>query len=289
MVFFNIAGAIIAIGSGVIVWGSHWVMSNVGIFLSDKETLFFVLLSWQLLSSMIALTWDRCDLHGFWRAYHAGVSQVYLPALGQPLPPGVQWNPYRRTAVFVWPLAFSPLVGFTIAAILWIVDILRHANLMSEETHAVSIATSAILVAIAWGFAMLTRKLRLCKSFEIPPASTAEPSPPTIVGKIAQAVQGNDTAASPTRRPAFMLFVFGVFCLAFNHYLFVSEGKGHFGFTFLGPLLFFFGLGGIIDPRIIWSRRAEGQIYPKWIRLTDAMLLVVSMATAAFLAIYVYL
>ena len=289
MVFFNPVGLLIAVVSGVCVLFGIVALPGIGVILPRGEEAAYAIVLWGWMTSLLALTWDRCDLHGLWRSYRVNTSQFFYHAFGEPLPSGVLWNPYRRLAVFIWPLALSPMIVLAVAIATWAVDTFRGLGFAAPHTHAVFCTGSATAFLAAWLYAHLTRSLRICPSIDgLPEGEMQQPPPTTAVGQVAQAIRGNDSPAAPTRRTPLISFLIGVFALAFNHYLKMSDGKGHLLLTLLGPLLVFMGLGGLIDPRVMWSLRAQGRMYPWRVRGFGAMLAAASVAVAAYLVLYVY-
>ena len=289
MAFFNLAGLLIAVGCGVCVVFGIEALPRVGVILSRGEDAAYTIVLWGWITSLLALTWDRCDLQGLWRSYQVNTSQFFMHALGQPLPPGVQWNPHRRLAVFMWPLALSPIIVLAVAVVTWAVDTFRGLGFAAPHTHAVFCAGSAAAFLAAWLYAHLTRSLRICAPIDgLAEHGMQQPPPTTAVGQIAQAVRGDDSPAAPTRRTPTILFLGGLFALTFSHYLIVSGEKGYLLLTLLAPSMVFMGLGGLVDPRIIWSCRAEGRMYPWWVRGFGAMLTAAGIGVGAYLVFYVY-
>jgi len=289
MVFFNPVGLLIAVVSGMCVLFGIVALPGIGVNLSPGEEGTYIIVLWGWMTSVLALTWDRCDVRGLWRSYHVNASQFYIHVFGQRLPRSMQWNPHRRLAVFIWPLALSPIIVLAVAVVTWAVDTFRGLGFAAPHTHAVFCAGSLVAFLAAWLYAHLTRRLRICASMDgLSEGQMQQPPPATIVGQVAQAVRGNDSPAAPTRRTPLIMFLVGVFALAFNHYLKMSDGKGHLYLTLLAPHPVFLGLGGLIDPRVIWSLRAEGRIYPWRVRGFGVLLTVASMAVAVYLVLYVY-
>ena len=94
--------------------------------------------------------------------------------------------------------------------------------------------------------------------------------------------------ALPNRMVALLVAVFAGGLLALNHYEAMNDGKVYMMIVFLMPLFFLLGIGGLIDPRIIWSIGPKGQHFPMRIKVIGGLLAIAGMLVSAYLALGVY-
>ena len=98
----------------------------------------------------------------------------------------------------------------------------------------------------------------------------------------------NTGGAPPNRMPALLVVVVAGGLLALNHYEAVSDGKVYLWLIFMAPLFLFLGIGGLIDPRILWSIGPKGQHFPMRIKVIGGLLAVAGLLVSAYLALGVY-
>ncbi len=283
---FNLRGVLVFLLGGMIAW-----LAVALVPLAIGYQIFYGLLIAALFSSLVSLATDRCDRPGLWQGYRVNCIQFYYPALGQQIPDDVGLNLERRLAVFGWPLAGGPTLLLVCVLMCWVVD-------QIQKTHTIDVVdlrnytlASFISALIAIVFAMLTSGLRTLprdSATSIPATAPIEVQPTTWVGTVAKAVRGGSTEHSPKRTWAYVAIVVGVAGLACNHFVASVRGQMALMILTLCPFLVSMGIGGLIDPRIIWSIRAEGRIYPWWVRAIGGFLAVSSIAISAVLILVVY-
>lgn len=90
------------------------------------------------------------------------------------------------------------------------------------------------------------------------------------------------------RGTSLITFMIGVFMLAANHYGAVVYGEQHQIGLWLGPIVLVMGLGGLIDPRILWSFHRDSGPFPAWIRRVRLVLILLAIALILVLELVVY-
>jgi len=80
----------------------------------------------------------------------------------------------------------------------------------------------------------------------------------------------------------------GAGLLAINHFSAARDGAIWIFILFLAPMFTLLGLGGLVDPRILWSIGPRGKLLPKGVRLLGAGLAVAGIAVSAALILLVY-
>ncbi|MCW3051713.1 MAG: hypothetical protein JWN14_883 [Chthonomonadales bacterium] len=99
---------------------------------------------------------------------------------------------------------------------------------------------------------------------------------------------GNEGKPPPTRLVALGFAVGAGVCLVLNHYEAMNSGKIYMWILFIAPMIFFLGVGGLIDPRILWSIGQHGRHFPTRIKLVGGMLAIAGLIVSAYLALGVY-
>lgn len=242
-------------------------------------------------SSLFAFATDRCDRSGLWQSYRVNSITFYYPALGQPIPEEVGINPERRLAVLMWPLAFGPVLLCLTELVFWPVDWIQETHVVNANDLVWYTLVSFFSAAAALTFGRFTTGMRAIQRAEVEPHHSdgfIEVRPTTIVGRVAVLARGGSTANRPSRRPALVATTFGVIGLAYNHFGAEVEHQITFLAVVVCPVLVLMGIGGLIDPRITWSTRAEGRHYPFAVRAAGALLLILSFSVSVTLYLYVY-
>lgn len=90
------------------------------------------------------------------------------------------------------------------------------------------------------------------------------------------------------RRIGIVLLVCGPILLAVNHWNVVDEHKAYVWAILLGPTATFFGLAGVISPRVLLATGKYGKHLPIHLKLIAFTLLVAGFACSAVLAFFVY-
>jgi hypothetical protein len=283
MIFFNLRGLLGMLLGGLAAW------AVIGLFpvpLTTGCQLSYGLLIFALVSSLFALSTDRCDRPGLWQAYRVNCITFYNPAFGQPIPGEVGWNPERRLAVLIWPLAFGPFIMLAVALIVWAVDLFQGVHLAEQSDYVNYAMASLAAVVIAAVYASLTSTLRRLPSSRPGPSARAmsiEVPPTTHVGRIGAAIRSGSTPEAPNRWPASFLIPIGAGGLAFNYFFAFARSEVRFLVLLACPLLLTMGLGTLLDPRILWSLRAEGRIYPWSVRALGGLLALAGLAIGVLL------
>jgi hypothetical protein len=144
---------------------------------------------------------------------------------------------------------------------------------------------------IATGFAILTKDLRRLPQAPVALMQTTTPievQPTTLVGGVASAVRGGSTAQAPTRRWAYCATAGGAIGRVCNHFLADVKGQLTLLILVICPFILLMGTASLIDPRIMWSIRAEGRNYPWPVRAIGGVLALSSVAISAVLILVVY-
>jgi len=76
--------------------------------------------------------------------------------------------------------------------------------------------------------------------------------------------------------------------LAANHVWFLHQGRTMLAIVLLAPMFLFLGVGGLVDPRLVWSIGPAGRELPLGIKLIGVALAVVGLVASAFLMFAVY-
>ena len=90
----------------------------------------------------------------------------------------------------------------------------------------------------------------------------------------------------PTRKLAVAVAVGSAGVLALNHYKAVESGEVYLVGVFLAPLVLMLGLGGLVDPRVLWAIGKYRHLVPPWPRRAGAVLVAAGLAMSAFLAFW---
>ncbi len=120
----------------------------------------FLSIAMTLPLSLFAYAFDRCDRPGVLRPYWDNTLQVFAEAYGGTSP---DYNPERRTAFCLWPLAIGPYIFFMIYLGTW----LYWAFTGDATTLLPYLAFSAGSCLIAAIFGKLTETRRLIV-FDLP-------------------------------------------------------------------------------------------------------------------------
>ncbi|MHC4875611.1 MAG: hypothetical protein ACYTGL_03870 [Planctomycetota bacterium] len=78
------------------------------------------------------------------------------------------------------------------------------------------------------------------------------------------------------------------FGLLVNHFLIDSQHVGRLMILCLGPIAFFLGIGGIVEPKIVWSVGKYGKQLPAIYKVIGGMLGTVGLAVTGLLLLFVY-
>ena len=79
------------------------------------------------------------------------------------------------------------------------------------------------------------------------------------------------------------LAAFGLALLLFNHMEITLHGHVHTWTMGLGPLLLSLGVGGLVDPRVLWAMKARGRHLPLTLHAICGALIVVALLAAVLL------
>jgi hypothetical protein len=78
------------------------------------------------------------------------------------------------------------------------------------------------------------------------------------------------------------------FGLLLNHYMIESQNVGRLIILCLGPIAFFLGIGGIVEPKIVWSVGKYGKHLPVIYKLIGGALGAMGVAVTICLLLFVY-
>ncbi len=90
----------------------------------------------------------------------------------------------------------------------------------------------------------------------------------------------------PTRKLALALIVGSAGMLAFNHYEAVESEEVYLAIVFIAPLMLMLGLGGLVDPRVVWAIGKYRNLVPPWPRRIGAALVAAGLTVSGFLAFW---
>jgi hypothetical protein len=76
--------------------------------------------------------------------------------------------------------------------------------------------------------------------------------------------------------------------LAANHVFFLHQGKTILVIVLLAPMFLLLGVGGLVDPRLLWSIGPAGRELPLGIKLIGVGIAVAGLLVSAFLMFAVY-
>jgi hypothetical protein len=83
--------------------------------------------------------------------------------------------------------------------------------------------------------------------------------------------------------------VAGAFGLLLNHFLPNPPTVGRLLLLLFGPLALFLGLGGIVEPKIVWAVGKYGKDLPAVYKVIGAALAAIGVAVTIVLVLFVYL
>lgn len=159
ILIFNWRGLLATVAVGVPVFMMMNRLENGG--WSVGPLLVFVAIGMTLPLSLLAYTIDRCDRPGVLRPYWDNFAQECSTAFGV-----YEWgsfNPDRRTAFCLWPLAVGPYIICLIYVGAW----LYWAFTGDPVTLLPYLACTAISCAIAAAYGKATERLRVLPGLEI--------------------------------------------------------------------------------------------------------------------------
>lgn len=115
MIVMNLRGLATTLFVGVPLLYAADYASDIGL-VSDGWSVGWCFILTSFLCSLFAFSTDRCDSERFVRSYWDNLQQFGFETFGQTPPEHFSWNPSRRLAMFVCPLAFYPHVLVTALA-----------------------------------------------------------------------------------------------------------------------------------------------------------------------------
>lgn len=92
----------------------------------------------------------------------------------------------------------------------------------------------------------------------------------------------------PTRSRAGFAILIGLVGLWVHHWMMSNLDHYWPWLMIILPVVFFQGLGGLIDPRLLYAFSEEGRNYPKWVKNVGGILILVGVAAGAAIAHFVY-
>jgi len=162
MGFFNIIGLAGFLAGGAIAWGPMlWIEEQ---YSTDIALSYFLLIA-LFASSIIGLLADRTVETNIYHSYYNNITQFYYNALGLPLSNIFPYNPYRRTLVFIWPLAIGPVCYFLLICFFATIDTIFYGNgIASKSEYIVYCGFSGLSNIIAFMIAFFTVRMRVIKN-----------------------------------------------------------------------------------------------------------------------------
>jgi hypothetical protein len=165
--------------------------------------------------------------------------------------------------------------------------------LASHRDYAIYCAAAVGSFVTALLYGLITRGLR---EISIPPdednwEDDLDDEPESRASTLAIGVPlaaRAELPARPTRGAALIFFLIGAGGLLANEVSADIKGKLCLAILLCCPLLLSIGVGGLIDPRILWSVRAEGRLYPRPVRVVGGVLGLAAIAATAYLALVAY-
>ncbi len=76
--------------------------------------------------------------------------------------------------------------------------------------------------------------------------------------------------------------------LAVNHFAVQAQGIGGLFILCLGPLAFFLGIGGVVEPKVVWAVGKYGKDLPAVYKIVGGTLAAVGVAVTILLLVFVY-
>jgi hypothetical protein len=248
--------------------GAGWLLRNSG--MSPADSVAWGVQLGALTCGLYGVLTDRPHTASFWPSYRALMQR------------------HERVAVAAVPLAMYPMMMVGIGIIVW--AILRTNGMWWATYIAASVATSLVTVLLfetrrpAVNYAVPTSGSDAVLPFPTPAALPAT-APPEPAGPM------SDEELAPYRKRGRLasvgMLVVGGAALAYIDYLVDHGDKIAMKLIAIAALGLSFGLGGLIEPLIMYRHKPEGKRFPRVVHLFFVLILVL-MGVAAFGIISVY-
>jgi len=159
MMVFTASGILIAAASILAALLSTWIITLIDAGISKGMADIDGMAIGAFLSSVLAMTYDRCDVPGFWRAIWVSYVQAVVPLREHderhPIHPG------RRIACFIYPLATSSTILVLAVGITWAAQLPRQHPFATNVQFQTYFTLCAVLWVVSMVYAYISRKRRL--------------------------------------------------------------------------------------------------------------------------------